>query len=78
MLSLARSDAGLAAGLLGATQAVGGAIGGTLSGARSGPPTTTLGLFALIAGIGATAGYLLSKPALGQQRQLIEARTDDP
>jgi DHA1 family bicyclomycin/chloramphenicol resistance-like MFS transporter len=78
LLHLARSDAGLAAGLLGATQAVGGAVGGTLSGASSNPPTTTLGLFALLAGIGATAGYLLSKPALGQQRQLLEARTDDP
>lgn len=78
LLSLARTDAGLAAGLLGATQAVGGAVGGTLSGARSGPPTATLGLFALIAGISATAGYLFSRPALGQQRQLIEARTDDP
>jgi hypothetical protein len=77
LLNLARTDAGLAAGLLGATQAVGGAVGGTLSGARTGPPTATLGLFALIAGLGATAGYLLSKPALGQQRQLVEARTDD-
>ena len=60
LLNLARSDAGLAAGLLGATQAVGGAVGGTLSGAQSALPTTTLGLFALIGGIGATAGYVLS------------------
>jgi len=62
LLSLARTDAGLAAGLLGATQAVGGAIGGTLSGAQSALPTTTLGLFALLGGIGTAAGYLLSKP----------------
>lgn len=64
LLHLARSDAGLAAGLLGATQAVGGAVGATLSGAQSALPTTTLGLFALIGGAGATAGYLLSKPTL--------------
>ena len=67
LLSLARSDAGLAAGLLGATQAVGGALGGTLSGAQSALPTTTLGLFALLGGVGTTAGYLLSKPTLSHQ-----------
>ena len=64
LLSTARSDAGLAAGLIGATNMLGGALGGTLSGARTGLPTTTLGLFALIGGITATAGYVLSKPAL--------------
>jgi MFS transporter, DHA1 family, multidrug resistance protein len=77
LLSIARSDAGLAAGLLGATQMLAGALGGTLSGARSGLPTTTLGTFALIGGVTAAAGYVLSKPALGQQRQLREARADD-
>jgi DHA1 family bicyclomycin/chloramphenicol resistance-like MFS transporter len=77
LLSTARSDAGLAAGLIGATNMLGGALGGTLSGARAGLPTTTLGLFALIGGISATAGYLLSKPALRQQRQGREARPHD-
>ena len=77
LLSTARGDAGLAAGLIGATNMLGGALGGTLSGARPGLPTTTLGLFALIGGISATAGYLLSKPALRQQRQGREARAHD-
>jgi DHA1 family bicyclomycin/chloramphenicol resistance-like MFS transporter len=77
LLSTARKDAGLAAGLIGATNMLGGALGGTLSGARSGLPTTTLGLFALIGGISATAGYVLSKPALRQQRQGREARAHD-
>jgi DHA1 family bicyclomycin/chloramphenicol resistance-like MFS transporter len=60
LLNLARSDAGLASGLLGAAQAVGGAVGGTLSGSQSALPTTTLGLFALIGGIGAAGGYVIS------------------
>jgi MFS transporter, DHA1 family, multidrug resistance protein len=77
LLSTARSDAGLAAGLIGATNMLGGALGGTLSGARTGLPTTTLGLFALIGGITATAGYVLSKPGLRQQRQGREARAND-
>jgi len=62
VLSAARDDAGLAAGLLGAAQMLCGAVGGTLSGALGGRPTTTLGLLALIGGIGAAAGYMLSKP----------------
>ena len=78
VLSAARHDAGLAAGLLGAAQMLSGAAGSALSGALPGQPTTTLGLLAVIGGIGAAAGYLLSKPALSQQRQLSEARTDDP
>jgi DHA1 family bicyclomycin/chloramphenicol resistance-like MFS transporter len=77
VLSAARRDAGLAAGLLGAAQMLSGAVGGTLSGVLGGRPTTTLGLLAVIGGIGAAVGYVLSKPALGQQRQLSEARTDD-
>ena len=77
LLSTTRTDTGLAAGLLGATQMLTGALGGTLAGARAGLPTTTLGLFALIGGTATAAGYLLSKPALGQQRQRREARADD-
>ncbi len=77
VLSSARRDAGLAAGLLGAAQMLFGALGSALSGALPGVPTTTLGLLALIGGIGAAAGYLLSRPPLGEQRQLSEARTDD-
>jgi len=77
LLSTAHRDAGLAAGLLGATQMLAGALGGTLSGARSGLPTSTLGAFALCGGAAAALGYVLSKPALGQQRQLREARADD-
>ena len=77
LLSIARSDAGLAAGLLGATQMLAGALAGTLAGLHRGLPTSTLGLFAIIGGVCNAAGYLLSKPALGQQRQLREARADD-
>jgi hypothetical protein len=54
-----------------------GALGSALSGALPGIPTSTLGLLALIGGAGTAAGYLFSKPALGQQRQLREARADD-
>jgi DHA1 family bicyclomycin/chloramphenicol resistance-like MFS transporter len=78
VLVAARRDAGLAAGLIGAAQMLGGAAGSTLNGALPFVATTSLGLVALIGGIGGAAGYLLSRPALGQQRQLSEARTDDP
>lgn len=77
VLDAAKHEAGLAAGLLGAAQMLCGGLGSTLSGALPGIPTTTLGLLALIGGIGAAAGYLLSRPALRQQRHLSEARTDD-
>ena len=77
LLNTARADAGLAAGLLGATQMLAGALGGTLSGARSGLPTSTLGTFALCGGAAAAAGYVLSKISLGKQRELREARADD-
>jgi hypothetical protein len=39
--------------------------------------TTSLGLVALFGGVVGAAGYVFSKPGLGQQRQLSEARTDD-
>lgn len=74
LLHTARGDAGLAAGLLGATQMLSGALGGTLSGARSGPPTTTLGLFALIGGTGVAAGYLLSRRPT-RNRDLADPQT---
>jgi MFS transporter, DHA1 family, multidrug resistance protein len=77
LLSTTRTDTGLASGLLGASQMLSGAVGGTISGAQSGLPTTTLGLFAVIGGTATAAGYLLSKPALGQQRQLRKAAADD-
>jgi DHA1 family bicyclomycin/chloramphenicol resistance-like MFS transporter len=77
VLNAARADAGLAAGLLGAAQFLSGAAGSTLSGALRGLPTTTLGLIAVAGGIGTAAGYLLSKPALREQRYLGKAGTDD-
>ncbi len=76
-LSAARHDAGLAAGLLGASQFLAGALGSAIAGALPGPATSTLGLMAALGGIGAAAGYLLSRPPLGQQRQLREAGTED-
>jgi DHA1 family bicyclomycin/chloramphenicol resistance-like MFS transporter len=77
VLIAARRDAGLAAGLLGAAQMLGGAAGSSVNGALPFVATTSLGLVALIGGIGGAAGYAFSKPRLGQHRQLGEARTDD-
>jgi len=77
VLVAARRDAGLAAGLLGAAQMLGGAAGSTLSGALPFVATTSLGLVALIGGTIGAAGYVFSKPALRQQGQLSEARADD-
>jgi DHA1 family bicyclomycin/chloramphenicol resistance-like MFS transporter len=78
VLSAARRDAGLAAGLLGAAQFLCGAAGSALSGALPGLPTTTLGLLAAIGSTGAAAGYALSRSGLREHRQLSEARADDP
>jgi MFS transporter, DHA1 family, multidrug resistance protein len=77
VLVAARRDAGLAAGLVGAAQMLGGAAGSTLNGALPFVATTSLGLVALIGGSIGAAGYVFSKPALRQQRQLSEARADD-
>jgi MFS transporter, DHA1 family, multidrug resistance protein len=77
LLHSARSDAGLAAGLLGATQMLSGAVSGTLAGASRALPTSTLGFYALLGGLFVATGYALSKPALGEHRQLREARADD-
>jgi len=77
VLSAARRDAGLAAGLLGAAQMLGGAAGSTLNGALPFVATTSLGLVALTGGIAGAAGYALSRPVLGQHRERSEARTND-
>jgi DHA1 family bicyclomycin/chloramphenicol resistance-like MFS transporter len=77
VLIAARRDAGLAAGLLGAAQMLGGAAGSTLNGALPFVATTSLGIVALTGSIIGAAGYAFSRPALGQQRQLGEARTND-
>ncbi len=77
VLVAARRDAGLAAGLIGAAQMLGGAAGSTVNGALPFIATTSLGLVALFGGVVGAAGYVFSKPGLGQQRQLSEARTDD-
>jgi DHA1 family bicyclomycin/chloramphenicol resistance-like MFS transporter len=78
LLFAARSDAGLAAGLLGAAQMLGGAAGSAFAGIAPGAPTSALGLVALIGAGASVAGYALSRPRLGEQRQLVEARTHDP
>jgi len=62
LLVAARRDAGLAAGLLGAAQMLGGAAGSTVNGALPFIATSSLGIVALIGGIGGAAGYLLSRP----------------
>ena len=77
LLHDARADAGLAAGLLGAAQMLCGAAGSALGGVLPGPSTSALGLVALIGGVGSAIGYAVSRPSLGQQRQLAEAGADD-
>jgi len=57
VLVAARRDAGLAAGLLGAAQMLGGAAGSTLNGALPFVATTSLGLVGLIGGTIGAAGY---------------------
>jgi DHA1 family bicyclomycin/chloramphenicol resistance-like MFS transporter len=78
LLFAARADAGLAAGLLGAAQMLGGAAGSAIAGIAPGVATSALGLIALIGCLASAAGYALSRPVLRQYRQLIEARADDP
>jgi DHA1 family bicyclomycin/chloramphenicol resistance-like MFS transporter len=77
VLSTARSDAGLAAGLLGAAQMLAGAFGSALIGLLPGTPTRQLGVLALIGGLVSAVAYAASKPALGQHRKLAEAGADD-
>jgi DHA1 family bicyclomycin/chloramphenicol resistance-like MFS transporter len=62
VLVAARSDAGLAAGLIGAAQMLSGAAGSTVNGILPFVPTASLGLVALAGGIVGAAGYLGSKP----------------
>jgi DHA1 family bicyclomycin/chloramphenicol resistance-like MFS transporter len=77
LLGAARRDAGLASGIAGAGQFLAGALGSALSGALGGTPTTTLGVLAAIGGAGTAAGYVLSRPPLGKERQLREAAAED-
>jgi len=77
LLGGAKRDAGLAAGVAGAGQFLAGALGSALSGALGGTPTSTLGLLAAIGAAGTAAGYLLSRPPLGQQRQLREVPAEE-
>jgi DHA1 family bicyclomycin/chloramphenicol resistance-like MFS transporter len=76
-LGAARHDAGLAAGLLGAGQFLAGALGSALGGVLPGPATSTVGLLAALGAVGTAAGYLLSRPPLGQQRQRREVAAED-
>jgi MFS family permease len=77
VLSAARTDAGLAAGVLGAAQMLAGAAGSALSGVLPGSATEELGILALAGSAVGAAGYALSKPALCQQRKLTERAADD-
>jgi DHA1 family bicyclomycin/chloramphenicol resistance-like MFS transporter len=77
LLFAARADAGLAAGLLGAAQMLGGAAGSAFAGIVPGVPTSALGTVALIGCLASAAGYALSRPRSGQQRELIEAGSHD-
>jgi DHA1 family bicyclomycin/chloramphenicol resistance-like MFS transporter len=76
-LGAARRDAGLAAGLLGAGQFLAGALGSAIGGMLPGPATATVGLLGMLGALGTAAGYLLSRPALGQQPELREAAAED-
>lgn len=75
-LAAARGDAGLTAGLIGSAQMLAGALGSAIGGALPGLPTSGLGMLAAIGGIAAAAGYALSRPPLGEQRQLREVPAD--
>jgi DHA1 family bicyclomycin/chloramphenicol resistance-like MFS transporter len=77
VLSSARTDAGLAAGLLGAAQMLAAAAGSALSGLLPGSATEELGILAIAGSVVGAAGYAVSKPALGQQRKLSKAATDN-
>jgi DHA1 family bicyclomycin/chloramphenicol resistance-like MFS transporter len=77
LLGSARGDAGLAAGVAGAGQFLAGALGSALGGVLPGQPTSTLGLLAAIGAAGTVAGYLFSRPELGEQRELREAAAED-
>ncbi len=77
LLSSSRRDAGLAAGLGGAAQFLAGALGSAFSGELPGVATSSLGLLAALGGAGTLAGYLLSRAPSGEQRELLEAATDD-
>jgi DHA1 family bicyclomycin/chloramphenicol resistance-like MFS transporter len=77
-LAAAQADAGSAAGLLGAGQMLAGALGSALAGLFPGPASAAAGTLALIGGIGVAAGYRLSRPRSGQERERREAPADDP
>jgi DHA1 family bicyclomycin/chloramphenicol resistance-like MFS transporter len=60
-LADAGTDAGLASGLLGASQMIGGGIGSAIAGVLPFPPAESIGIVVLVGTLGASAAYAWSR-----------------